>query len=76
MALASVVIRCSASRFLACSVSLAFSLAVRWLRSSDLYRFCLDSWIRFIAGDDFLLDFAFHHALDVIEESVFIDADQ
>ena len=42
----------------------------------DLYRFCLDPGIRLVAWDDLLLDLAFHHSLDVIEELVFIDTDQ
>ena len=76
MALASVVIRGSGSSFLACTVSWAFSLPILPLWSPYLEWFCLDFGVRFVAGDDLLLDLAFHHSLDIIQELVFIDADQ
>ena len=74
--MASVVIRGSGSSFLACAVSAGLLLSVLPLRSSYLDRFCLDFGIWFVARDYLLLDLEFHHSLDVIEELVFIDADQ
>ena len=74
--LASMVVRGAGSSFPACTVSRTFSLSVLPLWSSYLDRFCLDVRIRLVARDDLPLNLAFQQALDVIQELVFVDADQ
>lgn len=64
------------SSFLPYAVIRAFSLPIVLLRASFAYRFCLDAWIRFVARNDLLFDLDFQQALDVVQEPVFVDADQ
>ena len=64
------------SAFLARTVTWTFPLAVRSLRVSFGYGFCLYSGIGFVAGDDLLIDLGLQQALDVVEEPVLIYADQ
>ncbi len=76
VALASAVVWGGGPTFLACTISRTFSLSVLPLWSSYLDRFCLDVRIRLVARDDLPLNLAFQQALDVIQELVFVDADQ
>ena len=46
------------------------------LRASSLDWLCLDTRIRFVTGDDFLIYFGFEQLLDIAQQIVFIHADQ
>ena len=58
-----------------CSLTV-WSLAISSLRATFRDWFCLDARIRFVAGDDLLIDLAFEQALDVKEEPVLVYTDQ